>query len=90
MKTTKTIKMFTSALLAASLGFGATNARATANFAFSMGGLTTSVQQIIDTANNWALCGYTSYYNTDITYSYLSSSNVLNRSMYLKILQNIC
>ena len=43
-----------------------------------MGGLTTSVQQITDTANNWALCGYTSFYNTDITYSYLSSSNVLN------------
>lgn len=51
---------------------------ATAGYAYSMGGLTTSVQQIIDTANNWALCGYSSYYNTDITYSYLSSSSVLN------------
>lgn len=51
---------------------------ATAGYAYSMGGLTTSVQQIINTANNWAYCGYTSYYNTDITYSYLSSSSVLN------------
>lgn len=51
---------------------------ATSGYAYSMGGLSTSVQQIINSANSWALCGYTSYYNTDITYSYLSSSNVLN------------
>ena len=54
------------------------NANATSGYAYSMGGLSTSVQQIINTANNWALCGYTSLYNTDITYSYLSSSSVLN------------
>ena len=51
---------------------------ATSGYAYSMGGLSTSVQQIIDSANTWAFCGYTSYYNTDITYSYLSSSSVLN------------
>ena len=55
-----------------------TNANATSGYAYSMGGLSTSVQQIINTANSWALCGYTSFYNTDITYSYLSSSSVLN------------
>lgn len=56
----------------------ALNVNATSGYAYSMGGLSTSVQQIINTANNWAFCGYTSYYNTDITYSYLSSSSVLN------------
>ena len=54
------------------------NVSATSGYAYSMGGLSTSVQQIIDTANNWALCGYNSYYNTDITYYYLSLSSVLN------------
>ena len=54
---------------------------ATAGYAYSMGGLTTSVQQIINTANNWALCGYSSYYNTDIVYSYLGNSSVLNSSV---------
>lgn len=44
------------------LGGVSTNVHATAGYAYSMGGLSTSVQQIIDTANNWALCGYTSYY----------------------------
>ena len=55
-----------------------TSVNATSGYAYSMGGMTTSVQQIINSANTWALCGYTSYYNTDITYSYLSSSSVLN------------
>lgn len=64
-------------------GFAYSNlpVNATAGYAYSMGGLTTSVQQIIDSANNWALCGYSSYYNTDITYSYLSNSSVLNSSV---------
>ena len=79
MKQKKIHKLVISALLAMSLELGiALNVNATSGYAYSMGGLSTSVQQIINTANNWALCGYTSYYNTDITYSYLSSSSVLN------------
>lgn len=79
MKKKKIIKVFLSALSATALECSLTlSVNATAGYAYSMGGLTTSVQQIIDTANNWAFCGYTSFYNTDITYSYLSSSSVLN------------
>ena len=79
MKKKKIIKVFLSALSATALECSLTlGVNATAGYAYSMGGLTTSVQQIIDTANNWAFCGYTSFYNTDITYSYLSSSSVLN------------
>lgn len=79
MKQKKISKLIISALLAMSLELGiALNVNATSGYAYSMGGLSTSVQQIINTANNWAFCGYTSYYNTDITYSYLSSSSVLN------------
>lgn len=76
----KAIRKTITALLASSvLAVGvSTNINATAGYAYSMGGLSTSVQQIINTANSWALCGYTSFYNTDITYSYLSSSSVLN------------
>ena len=76
----KAIRKIVTSLLAISvLTVGvSTNADATSGYAYSMGGLSTSVQQIINTANNWALCGYTSYYNTDITYFYLSSSSVLN------------
>lgn len=79
MKQKRLKKAGISILLAMMMALGISiNAHATAGYAYSMGGLTTSVQQIINTANNWAVCGYTSYYNTDITYSYLSSSNVLN------------
>lgn len=76
------LKTMLSSLLVIS-GFAYSNlpVNATAGYAYSMGGLTTSVQQIIDSANNWALCGYSSYYNTDITYSYLSNSSVLNSSV---------
>lgn len=79
MKFKKLTKLSASVISVSTLISGLSmNANATAGYAYSMGGLSTSVQQIIDTANNWAFCGYTSYYNTDITYSYLSSSSVLN------------
>lgn len=68
-------------LVTASVMSVSRTANATAGYAYSMGGLSTSVQQIIDSANNWALCGYSSYYNTDITYSYLGNSSVLNSSV---------
>lgn len=68
-------------LVISGVAYSNTHVSATAGYAYSMGGLTTSVQQIINTANNWALCGYSSYYNTDITYSYLSNSSVLNSSV---------
>ena len=79
MKNKKITKIFSAAII--SLGVVSnisSSVNATAGYAYSMGGLTTSVQQIINTANNWAFCGYTSYYNTDITYSYLSNIYVLN------------
>ena len=79
MKQEKSVKVLSSMFLVAALITGLSkNVSATSGYAYSMGGLSTSVQQIIDTANNWALCGYTSYYNTDITYYYLSLSSVLN------------
>ena len=79
MKTKELRKTITALLASSVLAVSvSTNANATSGYAYSMGGLSTSVQQIINTANNWALCGYTSFYNTDITYSYLSSSSVLN------------
>ena len=72
-------KVIASVLLIGALELSlSVNVNATSGYAYSMGGLSTSVQQIINTANSWALCGYSSYYNTDITYSYLSSSSVLN------------
>lgn len=79
MNMKKITKSITSLFMVSALALGVSaNANATSGYAYSMGGLSTSVQQIINTANNWALCGYNSYYNTDITYSYLSSSSVLN------------
>jgi len=79
MKQEKSVKVLSSMFLVAALITGLSkNVSATSGYAYSMGGLSTSVQQIIDTANNWALCGYNSYYNTDITYYYLSLSSVLN------------
>ena len=79
MKTLNISKMLASLLMVSVFSAGAsTDVSATSGYAYSMGGLSTSVQQIIDTANNWALCGYSSYYNTDITYYYLSLSSVLN------------
>lgn len=79
MKKPNVSKIVASLLMVSVLSAGASaNVSATSGYAYSMGGLSTSVQQIIDTANSWAFCGYTSYYNTDITYSYLSSSSVLN------------
>ena len=79
MKSNKIKKIIATVILATGLLMGiSSEANATSGYAYSMGGLTTPVSQIISTANNWALCGYTSYYNTDITYSYLSNINVLN------------
>ena len=79
MKTKAIRRTITTLLAISTLTVGVSaKVNATSGYAYSMGGLSTSVQQIIDTANNWALCGYTSYYNTDITYYYLSLSSVLN------------
>ena len=79
MKTKNVSKIVASLLMVSVFSAGASaDVSATSGYAYSMGGLSTSVQQIIDTANNWALCGYNSYYNTDITYYYLSLSSVLN------------
>jgi len=81
MKKSVLKSMLSSLLIISGFAYSNLSVNATAGYAYSMGGLTTSVQQIIDSANNWALCGYSSYYNTDITYSYLSNSSVLNSSV---------
>lgn len=75
-------KIIISTIIASTLVSGlSASVNATSGYAYSMGGLTTPVSQIISTADNWALCGYTSYYNTDITYSYLANSNLINSSI---------
>lgn len=77
----KRIKNIISVALAMSLLGGATlSADASSGYAYSMGGYygSTDSVRVINTANNWARCGYKSYYKTEITYSFLSSSNMLN------------
>ena len=64
MKTKNVSKIVASLLMVSVFSAGVSaDVSATSGYAYSMGGLSTSVQQIIDTANNWALCGYNSYYN---------------------------
>ncbi len=49
-----------------------------AGYAYSMGGEFHSGNDVTSAANYWSLCGYTSYYTTNPTYSYVSSANRLN------------
>lgn len=54
------------------------NVSAYSNYAYSMGGEFFSGNDVIQAADYWALCGYNSFYNINPTYSYVSTSNILN------------
>ena len=55
-----------------------TPAHAYSGYAYSMGGEFHSGQDVISAADYWRMCGYTSYYTNNPTYSYMSSANRLN------------
>lgn len=68
-----------SVILTLSLLFTPTlTADAVAGRAYSIGGEFHGGQDVISAADYWALCGYASYYTTEPTYSYVSSSDRLN------------
>lgn len=72
-------KILISIVIVATLVFTSTiTAFAKANQAYSIGGEFHSGNDVITAANCWAQCGYKSYYTTEPTYSYVSSSSRLN------------
>lgn len=54
------------------------NAFATSGYAYSIGGEFHNGQDVITACNNFGLCGYSSYYTNNPSYSYVSSSSRLN------------
>ncbi|MDR1927380.1 MAG: hypothetical protein LBQ33_01910 [Oscillospiraceae bacterium] len=72
-------------LLAAVLGIvclfttiGGINAHATAGYAYSIGGEFFNGDDVRSACDYFALCGYSSYYTCNPTYSYMNSSSRLN------------
>lgn len=78
MKIKKAKTIISVALVAALLSATAISANAYSGYAYSFGGDYSTSQSVTNTAITWNSCGYTSYYTTTPTYSYLNSSNVLN------------